>query len=86
MPDRFRRFADLRAWLRHLARASTHSGVTAVLATVGTNAAENLAPVALRGLGLDWRQMLAAFATAAFLTALREIQQATAPTRPPFAP
>lgn len=84
MPDRLRRFTDLRSWLRHLARASTHNGVAAVLATVGTNAAENLAPVALARLGMDWRQLIAAFLISAFLTALREIHQATAPTQPPF--
>lgn len=81
-----KKYTDLRSWLRQLARASIHSGVNAVLATVGTNAAENLAPEALRGLGFDWRQLLAAFAVSAFLAALREIQQATAPTQPPFAP
>lgn len=84
MPERLRRFTDLRAWLRHLARASLHSGAVAVSALLGTNAAENIAPVAFSGLGMDWRQMLAAFASAAIGAAWREIAAATAPTQPPF--
>ena len=84
MPDRLRRFTDFRAWLRHLARASVHSGATAVSALLGTNAAENLAPVAFDGLGMDWRQMIAAFAFAAIVAAWREIAAVTAPTQPPF--
>ncbi len=80
-----RKYSDVRSWLRHLARASIHSGVTAVLATFGTNAAENLAPVAFKDLGMDARQMCAAFLIAAFAEALRQIQQATAETKPPFA-
>lgn len=86
MPDRLRRFADLRAWMRSLAKESTHAGVTALLGAVGTNTAEAYFPKAFENLAMDLRQTAALFLSAAFVAALRRIQHDTAPTRPPFAP
>jgi hypothetical protein len=79
-----RKYTDWRAWLRHSLRGSVHAGIGAVLATFGTNAAENLAPTALAGLGLDWRQLIGLFLTAGFVEALRRLHAATADTTPPI--
>jgi hypothetical protein len=78
------KYTDIRSWLRHLARSSVHAGTGAVLAGLGSNAAENIAPILLEGLGMDWRQMASAFIAAAALEALRRIHTATADTTPPI--
>lgn len=84
MTATLQKYTDLRSWLRHLLKGSLHAGTGAVLAGLGSNAAENLAPELLKGLGLDWRQMASAFLAAAFLEAVRRIHSATADTVPPI--
>lgn len=86
MTTTLRKYTDVRSWCRQLAKSSIHSGTGAILAGAGSNAAEAVAPAALQGIGLDLRQMVAVFLTAAFITALQKIHQATADTPPPFTP
>lgn len=79
-----RKYTDLRSWFRHLAKSSVHAGIGALISGAGTFGAEAVAPVALKGVALDPRQMLAVFLTAAFWAALHKIHQATAETTPPI--
>lgn len=84
MTATLQRYTDLRAWVRHLIKGSVHAGISAVIAGAGTNSLEALPIDALAKVGLDWRQMLAVFAAAAFWEALKRIQSATADTTPPM--
>jgi hypothetical protein len=83
-----RKYSDVRAWLRSLAKESIHAGLTAALAGAGTTTAEGYFPDACAGLAMDWRQTLAAFFAAAILAAAHRIKRDTAEpgeTKPPFA-
>lgn len=86
MTAQIRKYTDIRAWLRHLVKGSIHAGTGALLAGGGTNTAEAIAPELLKNVGMDLRQMLVVFATAAFFEALRRINAATADTTAPFTP
>lgn len=81
-----RKYTDLRVWLRSLLKSSVNAGVGALLAGGGSNALEGTGLSAVSGIGLDWRQMVGVFASAAFIEALRRIQAATAQTHPAIAP
>lgn len=79
-----RKYTDLRSWFRNLAKSSVHAGSGALLAAVGTNGAESWAPTLLKGVGMDLRQMVAVFISAAFIAALQRINKDTAESQPPF--
>ena len=79
-----RKFTDFRAWLRALGKTSVHAGTGAILSGFGTNGAENLAPEAMKGIGLSSSQMLAVFAASSLLAALKFIHESTEETRPPM--
>lgn len=81
-----RKYGNPRQWLRGLAKTSIHSGTSAILAVFGTNGAEQLAPDALRGIGLTLTQAVAVFAVSAVLGAVRFVNETTADTPPPFDP
>lgn len=72
------KYTDLRSWLRHAGRGSLHAGTNALLAGAGTNSLEGMAPEVLRGIGFDWRQMIAVFAAAVFWEVIRRINAVTA--------
>lgn len=84
MTTAIRKYTDLRSWARQLAKSSIHAGTGAILSGLGTNGAEAVAPELLKGIGMDLKQMAAVFVSAAFVTALQKINQATADTVAPF--
>lgn len=84
MTTTIRKYTDLRAWLRNLVKSSINAGTGAILAGAGSNAAEAIPLEALKGVGLDFRQMVAVFVTAAFFRALQKINEATTDTAAPF--
>lgn len=81
---RIAKYTDPRAWFRALFRVSLHQGSGAVLAVLGTNSAEQLAPQSLAGIGMNLKQAAAVFCVSAFLAALRFINQQTEETTIPF--
>ncbi len=80
-----RKYSDVRAWLRSLAKESINAGLTAALAGAGTNTAQGYFPETFSGLAMDWRQTLAAFIASAVYAAALRIQRDTAETNPPLA-
>lgn len=86
----FRRYANLRQWLRALLREWLHSATGTIIGGLSTNGIEGMAPdqvmgiaikVHLEGIGLTLSQMGAIFFTTLFLTALRRVHQDTAPSQ-----
>lgn len=73
-----RKYTDLRAWSRSLLKGSVHTGIGALLAGFASNATEATGFSAVAGIGLDWRQMIGVFLSAAFLDALKRVHTATA--------
>lgn len=85
-----RRMSDVRAWLRGLLKNSVHSATGSLLASIGTNGIEGMAPPALHayvdGIGMNFSQAVAVFAVSLGIGALRYVNTSTAPgnTEPPF--
>lgn len=72
----FKKYTDPRSWTRALWRVSIHSGTGALLATLGTMATEKMLPT-LGVRGLDLRQSLSVFMSAAIIAALKFINEQT---------
>lgn len=77
-----KKYTDVRAYVRGLFKNAFHAGTGAVLSIFGTNGAEQLAPEALVGIGLNWKQALAVFAVSALLGAVRFVHNTTAEIDP----
>lgn len=73
------KFTSPRQWFRALTRTSVHAGTGAILSTFGTNGAEQLAPEALKGIGLSLEQAGAVFVISALLAAVKFINETTTP-------
>ena len=84
--DSTRRFRDVPAWRSGIWKNAMHSASSSVLLAISTNGAEGLAPALFPNMGMDLRQMAAAFAFALFHSSLHYVNQATKPgnTGSPF--
>ena len=87
-----RRMSDVRAWLRGLLKNSLHSATGSLLAALGTNGIEGMAPQAaqhyVEGIGMNFSQAVAVFVVSLGIGALRYVNTSTAPgqTQPQFQP
>lgn len=79
-----RRISNVRAWLRGLLKNSVHSATGSLLAALGTNGVEGMAPASMQsyveGVGMNFSQAVAVFAVSLVIGALRYVNESTAPT------
>lgn len=80
------RYLCIRIIARGILKTSAHTFSGTLLAGIGTNALENIAPTKLAGIGFNLEQLSAMFGSILLVETLRYVNKATAPGEsiPPF--